>query len=50
MEKIDGVIDIETDVPGRVCTFKVTKPNVDYKSQLEKYAKTNSKLADYEIQ
>ena len=49
MEKIDGVIDIETDVNGRLCTFKVTKPDVDYKSQLEKYAKTNSDLADFEM-
>lgn len=50
MEKIDGVVDIETDVPGRLCSFKLTKPDVDYKSKLEEFAKTNSKLANYEVQ
>lgn len=44
------MIDIETDIPGRLCSFKVTKSDVDYKSQLEEYAKTNKKLAGYEIQ
>jgi hypothetical protein len=50
LEKIGGVIDIETDVDGRLCTFKVTEPDIDYKSKLEEYARTNDKLADYEIQ
>ena len=49
MEKIDGVIEIEADVPGRTCTFKV-KPDVDYKTKLAEFAKTNAELAGYEIQ
>ena len=48
--KIDGVIDIETDPINRVCSFKVTKPDVDYLAQLADFAKTNSHLAGYEIQ
>jgi hypothetical protein len=47
--KIDGVIEIEADVPSQTCTFKV-KPGVDYKTKLAEFAKTNSKLAGYEIQ
>jgi copper chaperone CopZ len=47
--KIDGVIEIEADVPSQTCTFKV-KPEVDYKTRLAEFAKTNSKLAGYEIQ
>ncbi|MCA9249042.1 MAG: hypothetical protein KDA42_18095 [Planctomycetales bacterium] len=50
MEKIDGVEDISTDVPNRLCTFKLTKPEVDYQSQLAEFAKTNDHLAGYEIQ
>ena len=48
--KIDGVADIVTDVANRTCTFKVTKPDVDYKASLVEFAKTNDKLTDYEIQ
>jgi copper chaperone CopZ len=47
--KIDGVTDIETDIANRTCSFKLTKPGVDYKAKLAEFAKTNSKLAGYEI-
>lgn len=50
MEKIDGVVDIETDIVNNVCSFKVTKPDVDYQSKLAEFALTNEKLADYTIQ
>ncbi len=50
MEKIDGVVDIETDISNRICSFKLTKADVDYESQLAEFAKTNSHLAGYEIQ
>ena len=50
MEKIDGVAEIVTDVANRTCTFKVTKPDVDYKAKLAEFAKTNGKLKDYAIQ
>jgi hypothetical protein len=47
---IDGVSDIETDVAGRMCSFKV-KPDVDYKLRLAELAEDDdSHLADYEIQ
>ncbi len=39
-----------TDVENLTCTFKVTKPDVDYEARLAGFAKTNDKLKDYEIQ
>ena len=50
MEKIDGVTDIQTDPAKQVCTFKVTKPDVDYRAKLAEFAANNSHLAGYEIQ
>ena len=50
LEKIDGVVDIKTDPEARICSFKVTDPDVDYKSELAKYAETNKELAGYKIQ
>ncbi|MDP7302703.1 MAG: hypothetical protein QGG09_06355 [Pirellulaceae bacterium] len=50
MQKIDGVTDIETDIAGRLCSFKVTDPDVDYNSKLAEYAKSNEHLAEYTIQ
>ena len=50
MQKIDGLTNIETDVKNRVCSFKLTKPGVDYQSELAEFAKTNTHLAGYEIQ
>lgn len=49
MEKIDGVVEINTDTANTTCSFKVTKPDVDYKSKLEEFAKTNSHLKGYTI-
>ena len=50
MTKIEGVTEIQTDPVKRVCSFRLTKPNVDYQSQLAKFAETNEHLAGYEIQ
>jgi hypothetical protein len=50
LEKIDGVTDIETDPVNHVCSFKLTKPDIDYKAKLAEFAKANPELADYEIQ
>jgi hypothetical protein len=49
LEKIDGVTDIETDVPNRTCSFKLTNPDVDYKAKLKEFAQTNTHIAGYEI-
>jgi hypothetical protein len=49
LEKIDGVTEIETDIANRTCSFKLTKPDVDYKAKLEEFAKTNTHIAGYEI-
>jgi copper chaperone CopZ len=50
LQQIDGVTDIETDPGNRVCSFKLTKPDVDYQAKLADLAKTNTHLAGYEIQ
>ena len=50
LQKIDGVTDIKTDTQNRVCSFKLTDPDVDYEAKLAEFAKTNDKLAEYEIQ
>ena len=50
LNKIDGVVDIETDTANRICVFKVTEPDVDYQSKLAEFAETNKHLAGYEIQ
>jgi len=49
LAKIDGVTGIETNVTSRTCSFKLTKPDVDYKTQLDELSKTNEKLAGYEV-
>ena len=50
LEKIDGVENIETDTANRVASFSLTKSDVDYKTKLEEFAKTNTHLKGYEIQ
>ena len=50
LSKIDGIVDIQTNVPERICSFKITEPDVDYKSKLAEFAKSNEHLAGYEIQ
>ena len=49
METIDGIVDIETDVAKKLCSFK-TKPGTEYQTQLTEFAKINSHLAEFEIQ
>ena len=49
MKKVDGFTEIKTDVPGRACTFKVTKKDFDYKAKLTELAKKNKHLKDFEI-
>jgi hypothetical protein len=49
LEKIDGVTEIETDIANRTCSFKLTKPDVDYKAKLAEFAKTNTHIAGYEL-
>ena len=50
LQKIDGVTDIQTDPAKRICSFRVTNPDVDYKAKLAELAQTNTHLADYTIQ
>ena len=50
LQDIDGIVDIQTDAANRLCSFKVTKPDLDYQSALDELAKTTHELVDYEIQ
>jgi hypothetical protein len=50
LAKIEGIVEIETDVANRICTFKVEKSNAEYETTLAEFAKTNPHLAGYEIQ
>ncbi len=43
-------MDIVTTPGNRTCTFKVTKPDVDYVAMLAEFAKTNDHIKGYEIQ
>ena len=49
LQKIDGVADIQTDVEGRKCSFKLSDPDASYKDQLAEMAKTNEHLTGYSI-
>lgn len=49
LAKIDGITDIKTDTAKQVCSFVVTKPDLDYKAKLDEFAKTNSHLEDYSV-
>jgi hypothetical protein len=50
LEKVDGITDIQTDPANRVCSFHVTKPELDYEAKLAELAQTNEHLAGYVIQ
>ena len=49
MAKIETVSDIETDTEKLVCSFRIGK-DVDYKSRLEEFAKTNEHIEGFSIQ
>ena len=49
LETVDGITDIELSSADRTCSFKVTKPDLDYEAVLTELAKTNEKLAGFEI-
>jgi hypothetical protein len=50
LTKIEGITDIRTDTAGRTCSFRLTNPDVDYRSQIAEFAKSNHHLAEYSIQ
>lgn len=47
MTKIDGISDIQTDIPKRTCSFKYAKSESELKAQLDEFAKTNSHIRDW---
>lgn len=50
LEEVDGIVEIKTDPTNRLCSFRVTKADLDYQSKLDELAKTTHELTDYEIQ
>jgi len=49
LEKVDGIVDINTNTTDRTCSFKVTEPDLDYEAKLNELAETNEHLAEFEI-
>jgi hypothetical protein len=49
LEKVDGIVDIETNTGDRTCSFKVTNPDLDYEAKLSELAETNEHLAEFEM-
>ena len=49
LTKVDGVSDIQTDVPNRLCTFKFATNRGDINAQLAKLAQTNEHIAGFEL-
>jgi len=49
LKTVNIFADIKTDVPGRVCSFTVTKKDFDYKAKLTELAKKNKHLKDFTI-
>jgi hypothetical protein len=49
LSKIEGVSEIETDIAGRTCTFKISDPS-ELESQLAEFAETNSHLEGFTIE
>jgi len=50
LTKVEGITDLKTDVPSRLCSFKVTDENLDIKAKLKELAKNNSHIKGYSIQ
>ena len=48
--KIAGVHDIQTDIASGTCSFRLENAEIDYRSQLDNFAKTNPHLTEYSIQ
>lgn len=50
LTKVEGITDLQTDVPSRMATFKVTDENLDVKAKLDEFSETNSHIRGFSIQ
>lgn len=51
LEKVPGITDIQTDIPSRVCSFKMEKSMSvdDLKAKLDDFSKTNDHIANWKM-
>ena len=49
LAKVKGVSDIQTDIPGRVCKFKLANSDLDIKAKLAELSKTNSHIRGWKM-
>ncbi len=47
--KVDGISDIKTDIPNRLCTFRLAGKGEDIQDELTKLAQTNDHMAGFEV-
>ena len=47
--KVKGVSDIQTDIPARICKFKLANSELDIKAKLAELSKTNSHIRGWKI-
>lgn len=50
LSKVEGITDITTDIPSRICTFNMKTGSLDLKAILDEFSKTNDHIAGYTIE
>jgi len=50
LSKVEGITDITTDVPTRICTFRMKTGSLDLTKILDEFSKTNEHIAGYTIE
>ncbi len=50
LSKVEGITDITTDIPSRICTFRMKSGSLDLKTILDEFSKTNDHIAGYTIE
>ena len=50
LSKVEGITDISTDIPSRICTFHMKTGSLDLKAILDEFSKTNDHIAGYTIE
>jgi hypothetical protein len=49
LAKIEGVSNIKTDIPKRICTFKFENDSLDIRAKLDEVATTNTHVNGFRI-
>lgn len=47
LESVDGISNIQTDVPSRTCTFELDDETIDITAKLNELADTNEHIAGW---